>query len=252
MKKSIIKTYEELEQRFRTTIKFASGPIAIVGGHYPIDQKGKAKFMPDSDRDFDSFGIFPNHTLDLAINAINYAKDIGKEAKLAVIVDDHSMMSDREWYLHDTKEAKEIKEAVEKHFVDFQLPLEFQEKMREGGLTLDDLLRSESQLPFQESEYRLKFAEKFPKELIGCAGEYGSILREIANKGFTNLIGIIPARCQGPTCNAIDQLKKMKDRMKVLHSYFVSGLHTPEEMLEITKQVYGGILLINSNVKRKG
>jgi hypothetical protein len=244
MTKKLVQTYEELSKRIEFTIEAAYGPVVIIGGHYPITEKGEAAFTTE---DKDSFGCFSSFTLDLSLDALLYAKKRQKDAKLVVVVDDHAMMhTDKEWYLHDTPQAKKIRETVEQYFSDFQLPKEFQTMMQEKGLSLDAILKSEKGLAFQESWYREQFAQQYPGVLVGCAGEYTLILRELAKRGVSSVIALIPDRCKTPTCNAVHKYILPKDvpKMKTMHIYLESGHETPEDMLFGTIQKYSGIPII--------
>lgn len=246
MTKKIVDTFEELQRRMYMTIDSTKGPTAIVGGHYPLSQSGQAAFMPE---DEDSFGCFSEFTLDLALNTISYAKYRGKDAKLVVLVDDHSQMPDPHWYMHDEPVAQGIQDIVDKYFSNFKLPAKFQEQIENYHLGLDDILPSNFGPVFQESKYRTAFADQYPGVAVGCAGEYTLILQELAKNGIASYIGLIPERCQSPTCNATSRFHLTKDvpKMKVFHAYFSTGLETPTDMLYESIAQYGGIRIFREH-----
>lgn len=201
MKKIIFRTPKELERSLNVDILNSSKPVAIIGGHYALDRNGQPGISPDSEA---SFGIFPLYTFDLGCKLMRLARDKSKTASLVLLVDDHSQMPDKQWYMkRDGQQAEEIRKIVDNYFQDFSVPSEYRKIMDNYHLTENIFLPSERGLPFQESWYREKFAQETGMD-AGCAGEYRLILEEIARKDIGLLIGLVPSCCQAPICTAIN------------------------------------------------
>ncbi|MBU0471031.1 MAG: hypothetical protein KKF89_05055 [Nanoarchaeota archaeon] len=242
MKKTIFWIEQDLMSRLRLEIESASKPVAIIGGHYPITEDGKAALEPF---DSDSFGIFSTYTMGLAVELAGYGKSIGKETGLVLLVDDHSQMEDQNWYLKkDNSEIKKLVSCVDDYFRAFQVPEVYQRMMSDKGLGVEDLIKSEDGLFFQESKYRQKFHDETSLD-PSCSGEYRIILEEIAKQGFGKVISFLPVRCQKPTCDAVGRYHadKSNPKMKIVQVYMISehGIDTPKEIFDM---VYGGVILM--------
>lgn len=247
MNKQYFDNLNNLATHLKNIIKHTKEQIAIIGGHHALDNHLSSGINLESKA---SFGIFPQYTMDLACQLINFGKDIEKDIKLTLLVDDYSFMSDRLWYMHEDNTAQTIRHNLENYFTNYQLPQEYQEIMTKYSLTENDIISSNHSLAFQESLYRQQFAQQtgLPP---GCSGEYRLILEELAQKGIKKVIGFIPLRCQGPTCNAIGQYnaQKTNPRIKYTHIYLSSNSEneTKEELLNEMNEDYGGIIIIEGN-----
>ncbi|MFH1770669.1 MAG: hypothetical protein ABH828_03870 [archaeon] len=245
-RKRIVESYEELKEQFKIDILNAFKPIAIIGGHYPVNRIGNAATHPC---DYNSFGIFPIQTLHIASEMISFAKDKGKEAGLVLLVDDHTNMGYNQWYMSDSKADHfvKFKNRINDYFENFTIPENFQNILEQYGLNQSDIIPSKQGLAFQESFYRKKFAEK-TGEYPGCAGEYGLVLDELVELGFGKLIALLPNRCQKPTSIAANKFRQYTptSNMRVIHAYLSSNENneTPEQLLDYTIKEHGGIKII--------
>lgn len=243
MKKKICGSYEELWDYLAVLVKSHAqeefNSIAIIGGHYALNAEGEAAVNPE---DKGSFGIFPRFTLGLAARLVQKGRELRSDTKLVMVVDDHSQMPDRQWYLQkagidadirDTviksfmsdvikgvsptpevkatlyvprvknwEEVMDIAQIVGNYFRNYVLPPEYKQILQKYGLTESDFLHSERGLPFQETRYRERFYQETGLD-PGCAGEYRLILEELAGKGIRKVIAFLPLCCKEPTCTAI-------------------------------------------------
>ncbi len=245
MNKRILADYGELEQSLQMEVRNSTGALAILGGHYALSPAVEAAISPNSPG---SFGIFPLYTFELACQLVQFGKNIGKDSRLVLLVDDHSQMPDKQWYMgKENAAAQKIRQKAGFYFQNFAIPFEYTAIMRQYGISEKDFLPSIQGFGWQESYYREKFAEATGL-LPGCAGEYRLILEEVARQGIKKLIGFLPIRCQGPTCNAVGQYNAMEANppLKITHVYFSSNEEnlTPEELLDEMKEKYGGMVMI--------
>lgn len=234
----VVKSLKDLEERLTSIAMNPLRRVAIIGGHYPINFSGEAETSPE-----DSFGIFPEYTFDLAARIVSKAKNKGRYPKISLIVDDHSLMPSRFWYRNtqDLEVNQKIERIVNNYFANFLLPANYQEIMKNYGLEDSDIIRANPQtIPFQESLFRRMF-EELTKTPSGCAGEYSLILRELAFQGIARVIGLIPIRCQGPTCQGAGNFKAQNTNIKIAQAYLPSDMDigTIEELEERVAQ--GGI-----------
>ncbi len=194
----------QMQKYFRERIE-KSNSTAIIGGHFALEPQyfqNKLEVRAGIEED-DRFGIFPLVTLDYASQLIAFGKSRGKNCKLSLLVDDHSLMNPRTWYAQSDSASLEIRTAVEKYFKDFQLPKKFTSILNSYGLEENDLFVAKNGKPvFQEHLYREEFIQRKGTDL-GCSGEFQLIIEEIVKKGFDNLLGYIPLRCRQPTCGAL-------------------------------------------------
>lgn len=234
MDKTIFHTPQELERSLKVDVLNSSKPIAIIGGHYAIDKHGQPGISPDSEA---SFGIFPLYTFDLGCRLVKLARDKSKTASLVLLVDDHTQMPDKQWYMKkDNPQAEKIRKIVDNYFQNFSVPSEYRDIMDRYSLTKNSFLHSERGLPFQESWYREKFVQKTGMD-TGCAGEYRLILEEIARKEIGLLISLAPACCQAPICTALNFYNlttSANPNLKTVHIFLSSNKNnsTAEEMFE--------------------
>ncbi len=242
MKKTLFRSFPELRENLKTRVRNAKSPIAVLGGHYALNVSGK----PEVDKS-GCFGIFPQYTMELASLLVNHGKSLGKETKLVLLVDDHSQMPWRDWYERDGAESAEIQAKTARYFSDFQIPPALSEIMQDHGLSEDDILPDGSALAFQESKFRKLFGARYPEAVVSCAGEYALVLEELARQGVKTLIGFIPDRCQGPTCNAVQKVGGNSGlSIKTVHAYLFcdSELDSPGKFEEEMKN---NILVVSSN-----
>ena len=247
MKKTTVDTLDELRKNLETRVRNTTGPIAIIGGHYPINQDG----IPLIDDD-EAFGIFPKYTLELACQLVSLGKKLGKESKLTFMVDDHSQMLDSHWYMGD---LFDVRERVEQYFREFTIPDGYLSIIQSHGLTEKDVLPSQFHPhAFQESKYREEFVRETGLD-PGCAGEYRLILEDIAKMGIKTVLSFLPLRCQAPTCNSIGRYGAVESNpeLTIIHVYLSSyQLNTNKEELEQnTVQIYGGIPIFSSTQCQK-
>ncbi len=247
MNKRMIPTLEDLLVYLQNRICTKNEPLAIMGGHYALDKGCTPGILPESRA---SFGVFPLCTMDLAAQLVRYSKDRNKDARLVMVVDDHSQMPDLLWYMHDDFAASTLRAKIEPYFAKYQLPIEYKDIFLKYSLTKKDMLASPHSVAFQESRYRQQFANQTGL-VPGCAGEYRLIVEELAQRGVRTLISFIPLCCQGATCNAIQMynLTKTNPAIKFIQVYLSSNSEheTKEEMLCEMKEKYGGIVVMSAN-----
>lgn len=238
--KTIYPTLKEMELNIINRAKHLKGDIAIIGGHYAIDRNA----TPLTER-YDVFGIFPQYTLDLSCRIYNSILNNGKgNPNLVLLVDDHSQMRNKTWYLSDKE--KDLNGKVEHYFNKFSFPKELSDILNQHSITEDGFLKHKDGIPFQESYFRKHFHQE-----IGippsCAGEYRLILEELSNQGIEHLIGFIPLTCQGPTCNSIVQYGLAKNqKLNITHVYLPTN-HTiddTQELEDVSILANGGIVSI--------
>lgn len=198
---------DQVEEYFKERI-MQTQATAIIGGHFalePCNFSGGTFEVRASIDDDDTFGAFPLATLDYACKLVSFAKEHGKQSKLVLMIDDHSLMHPRNWYaqVEQDSDSKKTQAAVQEYFKKFDLPLPYQETMFRQCMGKSDLLVSAQSLSaFQESWYRLQYLQKHGVDRT-CAGEFELILDEVAQQGFDNVLGYIPLRCREPTCGAL-------------------------------------------------
>jgi hypothetical protein len=232
-----------LEQRLRDQLHFRSGPIAVIAGHYALGPDATPALEPHEDG---SFGIFPTYTLELGARLVAYAKKNGFQAKLALLVDDHSQMRNRQWYLSPSSEPSTAS-AVAKYFEEFTLPATYQEILKRNGCSERDFVASANGLAFQETLYRQAFELETGLD-PGCAGEMRMILEELAHTGIRKVVGMIPEPCAGPTCAAVGfYRRKHNPKLPVTFAYFPTGprLEKPENLWFMARELHGGIRIIS-------
>ncbi|MBU0906871.1 MAG: hypothetical protein KKD18_03390 [Nanoarchaeota archaeon] len=246
-----VKRLREMEKNVLSLAECAGDRgLAVIGGHFPLEKDYRAGVRMD-----DTFGIFPQYTFDLACRAVRGAKGEGREAGLVLLVDDHVLMTPRDWYAQsrrDDLQAQEVRKKVGAFFSGFEIPEEYTGIMAQRGVGEGDIIRAQPEMmPFQESKYREEFEAQNPGVPIGCAGEYELILRDLARRGYQKIIGIIPQRCLGPTCSAVTNygLKRKQaggiPKIEVVHFYLptdseidsVEGLDKAVKgMIEVRRQ----------------
>ena len=131
MKKTIFSDLKALEKDLENRIIHTKKPLAIIGGHYAIDENAEPLVNED-----DAFGIFPEYTMDLACRLISR----NKKAKLILLVDDHSQQSNPYWYMEESPGDKEIRKKIENYFKNYKLPTKLVEIMSKYNLNEDILL----------------------------------------------------------------------------------------------------------------
>lgn len=244
--KHTINTYDKLQAILKPRIITAQKPIAIIAGHYRLNQKGEPAFNPC---DEGSFGAFSRTTLNLGIKLLQVAREYKKEAKLVALVDDHSAQKDKQWYMHSDVEANKIRRRIEKSLKLIEVHPDFLYQLERNGFDKNILQASKKfDNIFQESYYREQFAKETGLD-PGCSGEYRLILEELSQLGFSLVISYVPVVCQAPTCTALGYYNKTKTNkpLSISQVYFSSRREddTPELMLEHTVKQYGGIRIIN-------
>ena len=197
--------------------------VAIICAHHPIARNSNSgKFSPAiKPRQEGSFGYFTEFTAKLGARLLAQGIMFGVETKIALIVDDHSMVGEPEWFFmkdaaaaHGAKkpdsELARIVNGVMEARASYTLP----ECLKKWFITEKNMVFSNEsgKYVFWESDYRLKFGREYPDEKIGCAGEVNLIFRELAEKGFNNVIAFFPLRCQGPVCHAATEYNEWRQR----------------------------------------
>lgn len=234
-----IETLEELEKRLTDVVRGPGKSTAILGGHYPINMRGEAETDTDG-----AFGVFPEYTFGLASRLVSKARENGRDAKIALVVDDHSLIKPQDWY-REAGQHPAIAQAVKEYFDRFQLPENYRVILSENGLGESDIIRASSQImPFQESYFR-RIVEQEKGVPATCAGEYEYILKNLQRNGVERVLSLIPQRCQGPTCNAAGSFRVGNTGMRITHAYLSSNpaLDCPEALADKVRE-NGGIPFI--------
>ena len=240
----VVKTLQELEERLFNIDRGPGKDTAIIGGHYPINMHGEAETSLDG-----TFGVFPSYTFDLASRLVASSREKGRNVKIALVVDDHSLMNPPIWYRKSEsaeERSQKVSAMVRNYFDNFSLPNNYLEIMAQNGLKESDFIRASPQmLPFQESAFRVIF-EQDKKVDANCSGEYSYILRNLQAQGIGRVLSLIPQRCQGPTCQGAGNYNSEASRfgnplIKTTHAYLPTDLEisTREELEE--KISNGGI-----------
>ncbi len=224
MKTQSIETLCELEQALTTLVRTSNARTVIIGGHYPLNMRGEAETSPEG-----TFGIFPEYTFGLACRLAASSN----MAKIALVVDDHSLMAPRDWYR--SSEASAAVASTVKHYFDrFTIPDNYATILAAHDLKESNLIRaSPTRTPFQESAFRLLF-EKEHGVPAGCAGEYRYILKNLQEQGIKHIMSLIPQRCQGPTCQAANSFTPNMGDMRISQAYLPSDsdICSSEELQE--------------------
>lgn len=227
---------EELERRLIDIVRGPGKPTAIIGGHYPITMRGEAETYTDG-----AFGVFPEYTFGLASRLVAKARENGRDIKIALVVDDHSLMTPQGWY-REAEANPEVAHFVKNYFDRFSLPENYRTTLTDNGLDEHDLIRASSEvLPFQESAFRI-VSEKERGVPATCAGEYEYVLKNLQRQGIRRVISLIPQRCQGPTCNGAGIFKSRNPDIKITHAYLSShpSICSVKELAENVRE-QGGI-----------
>lgn len=219
-----IESLGEAEERMMSLVGGPGRKIAIIGGHFPIEPG----FRPGVRID-DTFGIFPQYTLELACKMMQRAREHKRGSGLVLLADDHVFMNPRNWYSlaqKDNPPAQEVRKRMQDLFGDFRIPEEYGQIMEKYGVSEKDLLKSpEGKIVFEESKFREQFERENQGVDIGCAGEYELILRYLARQGYMKIAAMIPRRCTGPTCSAVTTYGTRRaqldlPKLEVVHAYF--------------------------------
>jgi hypothetical protein len=217
--------------------------IAIICAHHPIVRDPfTGKFYPATEPlQKGSFGHFTEVTANLGATLMWEARLKGFPADIALILDNHSLAGDPEWFIFLNRLAgeyakksgapvpaqkvfskEEREQAAERYAKEHQGSelaklLTGMVKVHHTYSLPDCLTRhlvSETDMVtsdqsgkpwFFESDYRLAFGSQYPDEKVGCAGEVNLIFRELAEKGYNLVIAFFPLRCQGPVCHAASE-----------------------------------------------
>lgn len=225
---TVLKNLDEMEDRVVDLVRDAQERTIVIGGHFPLE----LEYLPGVLAD-DTFGIFPQYTFGVACRAI---ASNPSNAKIALIVDDHSRMTPRDWYRQSSPKGRagEIRRRMNDYFSNFRLPEVFRVTLSHNGLDETALLQTtDGRLTFQESLFRERF-EASTGTPAGCAGEYALILRDFADKGIRRVIGMIPKRCLGPTCSAATAYESSGRGLQIFHFYLPTGedLNSREKLQE--------------------
>src|SRR3989344_2883872 len=181
----VVRKLKELEERLFQIVRLPCSNTAIIGGHYPLNMQGEAETSADG-----TFGVFPSYTFELASKLVASAREKGRNVKIALVVDDHSLMNPPVWYKKSEVEeerSQKVSRTVRNYFDNFSIPANYLDIMAQNGLKDSDFIRaSHKVLPFQESLFRLMFEED-KKVAANCSGEYAYILRSLQSQGIRRI-----------------------------------------------------------------
>lgn len=211
-------TAKELTARLNEFIIQAPAPLIVQSGHFRLglDAAGRAEAKLDP-KDPAGFGYFPQITLEIGAQLIRYARALGKDAKLAFIVDDWSYARDnktdpgvwnpaiREWFkgthcydlLEEHARVLAISDLSKDDVLDDLVPLQINKqgvtKYRNFGKYC-----SEKRL---RNRHHGKSTHPTGWRPATCAEEYNMWLKDKkAQLGDFSLLSFIPTRCYATTC----------------------------------------------------
>jgi hypothetical protein len=189
--------------------------IIIVAGHFPLRPNQNRQL----EEDLEAWGVFTPYTFKLGTELAAYAMKEGREAKIALICDDHSYRKEERHLLGtgtETNRQLDTKWRSERNRVhklrggdNAVLPATFQEIMELNGLSIDVILRHDHAkagrtkgLYFSESVLRRPTPD-MPNVSHACSSEYLRFVQQPpVNDSY--VIGFIPTRCSHFVCDVMD------------------------------------------------
>lgn len=215
--KNLVKNQLELETLLKSYVDKAKGNIIVHAGHLPIvphiDETGQKKIIT-----LDHWGPFSEHTFDLGAKAVAYAKDQGKTANLAIIVDDYNLIAESEF------NGKNWVRTKKRAFFKQGLPKSYLAMLDQYGLSEQDVLSQDHKKPGREDSKmfseNILIANGKQKGIIAssqCGKAYRSFLAELVGPN-DNLISFVPAPCYGNICDKV----LPDEKINALHAFFLA------------------------------
>ena len=251
------RTTQEMKSWVRNLAVTTKGRAAVIAGHFTLNEEG----MPETAVD-GAFGIFPKFTMEIGCSIVKEAKGLGKDVKLMILVDDHSIMPNKSWWMPSFREdplCEEIRANVEKFFASSRIPENLREIMERFDLSEEDVFWANDRcIAFQESRFREIFSKENEGMPIGCAGEVSIILRDLAQRGVTRVIGFIPIRCQGPICSSMNMFNIFRKNSEDIRGVDISfaffetdsSISTVEDLQKSIAEI-GGIPFIRNKTENE-
>lgn len=171
--------------------------IVFQAGHFPLSfniKSGSVREAPDR------WDPFSKHSLEVALEVANNAREVGKETKFVFFVDDHKYFPNE--LCKDVKEIlrnnrDEIYSNRTGH--DAKLMPLYEEMMKEHGFGTSDVIRQDGCLLFSETKLR----ESGIDIRQDCAREYVEFLSngKYFNMNRSYMVSFVPRVCEGFICD---------------------------------------------------
>lgn len=172
----------------------------IMGGHFPMTYDNREVNFA-----INYWNCFSSYTFDLSTRLVRFSRSLGRNAKIALVCDDH--------WLAPKEGSKWYKPKRNEMYRSNTIPVEYQEILRRNGLETDVLLRHNHGKPGREacpiiSENAL-IAEATQKGIQfnnNCAKAYSALTEnlDLFDKQKNYLIGFIPNQCRNNVCGFLD------------------------------------------------
>lgn len=182
----------------------AKAEVLFVTGHFPLSYNSKRAVESLSE-----WGDFSTYSLELACKTATKAKEVGKRIKFAFFADDHTYATTYFTSLNSTQRSKRRHKLYQsKSGEHAQLPLEYQEIMKQYNFFESDVLRHDHQKGLRGnclyfSELILRASSRAVEN--DCAREYVEFLENPLhfNKEKSYLVSFVPDRCTSNICRFV-------------------------------------------------
>lgn len=234
------KSKEELLNLLKKEIDNTDGLIVIQAGHFALvhDEKND-KSIPGIFADIEDeeqrnavksqpyMGHFPIETLKMGIELVKYAKDNGKDAKIAIFVND--------WQWIKKVESGKKNKYREEYYQNPKLPESYIKELKANNLDESIILPSKTgdeetsnKLYFSETRLRKRFLSLFSKTCNlenECAREYVPFLDYLSNNGTRLFLSFVPETCSKAIIAGSKKSKKIYDMhsLKIIN-LFANGI----------------------------
>lgn len=207
----------QLEMQLKEAVKNTDkAGFKIMTGHLPLVYNNDRTISVDSRR----WGEFSEYTLELGCKTASYARELGKEVGLLMLIDDLVEVP-RDSNGKRKFQSWMVKEP-DKHYATDKLPNSYNEII--ARYNVEDLIVPQKR-SFGEtkliSERKLKVDHlnskgKAPNE---CSMAYSSLLNnpELLDLGRDYLVSLIPGQCKGNLCQGI---LNVRDDLDSSHVFF--------------------------------
>lgn len=199
-----------IEKDLEREIENASGDIILMAGHFALvfdDKKGK--LVPGVFQDIDDkkkkksvkenpyMGYFPLETWKMGIRLAAFAKEKGKNVKVAILANDWQWIPKAEFgekntlrddFYKNSEFPKSFKKELEKNGLDESVMLPF--KTQDGKIN--------NKLFFSEQRLRKRFVNYLAAKCDlnnQCAQEYVPFLNQLEKEKVNLLVSFIPKTC---------------------------------------------------------
>jgi hypothetical protein len=187
--------------------------IVFIAGHFPLMYRPETRTVEPSYSA--AWGPFPIYSLEIAARLAEGAKAIGKECKLALVVDDHTYSGKEKIGQTVNKYwSKRKRDKFYKNFSgqDAKLPDEFGKIILAHGINLNNIIRFDHKKPSREdclfASENILVAQRRARlgvnaEESECSKAYAEFIDSYFNKNNQYLVAFIPNRCTGNVCKGV-------------------------------------------------